>query len=304
MRILIQFPEGLKKNALSEAKKLEEEGHEVFLSSSPCYGACDLPLEEARALKADKIIHYGHSQYVKDSPVEVEYREHRADIPIENLEKLLPAIGSAKTVVLCTTVQHVHQLGEMKKLLESKGLRVLTGKGCFTTYEGQVLGCDALAATSVAKEADAIVYVGSGKFHPTAIDSEKPIYSFDPFTGETKQMNEEIEKLRKRKKGALLKAIESSTFGILLSTKPGQFCPDAAKWAQDELRKKGKEAHILVSNEINPSALANFASFDCYINTACPRLSEDTELFEKPILNAVDLQKLLEQLDSARGKHL
>ena len=306
MRILLQFPEGLKKNALSEAKKLEGGGHEVYLSASPCYGACDLALEEAKAVGAEKLIHYGHSRYIKELPagteIEVEYREHKMDVPIENLSKLLPAIGDAKEIVLCMTVQHAHQLQDMKKALEARGLKVLTGKGCFTTYEGQVLGCDASAATSAAKGADAIVYIGTGKFHPTAIDSEKPVYSFNPFTGETTQMNEEIEKLRKRKRGALLKALESDSFGILLSTKPGQLCVDAAKWAQEELRKRGKEAHILIANEISPGALENFRSFGCYVNTACPRLAEDAELFEKPILNAVDLKLLLEQLDRAQKR--
>ena len=47
MRILLQFPEGLKQEALSHAKKLEKEGNEVFISASPTFGACDLALDEA-----------------------------------------------------------------------------------------------------------------------------------------------------------------------------------------------------------------------------------------------------------------
>ena len=39
MRILLQFPEGLKQKALGHAKALELEGNEVFISASPTYGA-------------------------------------------------------------------------------------------------------------------------------------------------------------------------------------------------------------------------------------------------------------------------
>jgi 2-(3-amino-3-carboxypropyl)histidine synthase len=183
----------------------------------------------------------------------------------------------------------------MKKFLEKNGLSVLIGKGCFAKYEGQALGCDATAATSVAKDADCVLFIGTGRFHPTSIMSGKPVYAFDPFSKSFTDLSPEIMRLEKRKKGALAKALECNVFGILISTKPGQFCPQIAEWAKKELEAKGKKAYVLVSNELNPSALGNFRKIECYINTACPRISEDTEMFGKPpVLNAVDLQRLLD----------
>ncbi len=293
MKILLQFPEGLKQKAFEYADSLRKEGHDVFLSASPCYGACDLALDEARALKADKIIHYGHSEFLKEKPeIPVEYIEYKIGLPLENLSALLPHLEGKKSITLITTVQHVHQLPQIREFLEGNGFRVLIGKGCFAKYEGQVLGCDPTAATSVAKDADCILYVGTGRFHPTSILLEKPLYSFDPFSKSFADLTPEIEKLKKRKQGALAKALDAETFGILISTKPGQFCPQVAEWAQKELEARGKKAYFLVSNEINPLSLANFRKIGCYINTACPRLAEDAELFQKPILNAVDLKEL------------
>ncbi|MBI4399825.1 diphthamide synthesis protein, partial [Candidatus Micrarchaeota archaeon] len=70
MRVLLQFPEGLKSKALKIAKKYEKKGYEVFISSSPCYGACDIAIEEAKACKADKILHFGHAEFTKiDYPI-------------------------------------------------------------------------------------------------------------------------------------------------------------------------------------------------------------------------------------------
>ena len=51
---------------------------------------------------------------------------------------------------------------------------------------------------------------------------------------------------------------------------------------------------LLVANELNPVALQNFMSFDAYINTACPRINDDTDAYGKPIVNVKDLKRLLE----------
>ena len=295
MKILLQFPEGLKKNALSEAQKLEKEGHEVYLSSSACYGACDLPMESARALKIDKLIHFGHAKFIKSElPFEVEYRESTIPIEVDKLKGALPSLEGKTHIALVTTIQHIPQLNEMKTFLESAGKKVHIGKGFFAAEPGQVLGCDPLAATSAAKDAEVILYVGDGKFHPTGIRTELPVFALNPYSGECRQINSEIEKIQKRKKGMMIKALECKNFAILVSTKPGQFSLQVAKDAKKKLTDSGLNAEILVSNELNPLSIANFREFDCYINTACPRIDEDIDLFDVPIVNAVNLDEFLQ----------
>jgi 2-(3-amino-3-carboxypropyl)histidine synthase len=305
MRILLQFPEGLKQNALAEAEKLEKEGHEVFLSASSCYGACDLALDEAKAIGAQKLIHYGHSRFIRAKlPLEVEYREFHVRIDPSMLKSALPFLKGKKKIALVTTVQHIPQLNEMKSFLEKNGKEVLIGKGKFSEYAGQVLGCDPGAATDLAS---AILYVGDGKFHPTGIHAggEIPILALNPYNGECRQLNDEIEKIKKRRKGMMLKALECKTFGILLSTKPGQFAFEAARTAKEEFIRRGLRAEILLSNELNPVSIGNFLHFECYVNTACPRIQEDREIFELPILNYADLKEffsLFDEIKKIRGK--
>ncbi|MCK4319743.1 diphthamide synthesis protein, partial [Candidatus Micrarchaeota archaeon] len=176
MRILLQFPEGLKKIAVQEADELRKEGHAVFLSGSPCYGACDLALEEAKILGVKKIIHYGHSQFVKNEPIEVEYREFPVDFELENLEPAVE-VFKGKIIGLAVTVQYVHRIDEMRKFFEKKGVRVKYGKGNYCKYAGQVLGCDWGAIKSIENEVDAVLFVGDGVFHPYGLNTEKPFYS-------------------------------------------------------------------------------------------------------------------------------
>jgi 2-(3-amino-3-carboxypropyl)histidine synthase len=295
MRILLQFPEGLKQQALEHAKKYE--GHEVILSASPCYGACDLALDEARWIGADKIVHFGHNRFIKrELDIPVEYVPYHVDIDIEKLSAVLPMLGKFGKIGLATTVQHVHQFEKMKGFFEASGKEVLSETGELAAERGQVLGCDAGAVLKVKEKIDAAVFVGSGAFHPLAIEIGKPIFVYSPYDHSVRELNEEIERLRKRRKGAIAKALISQKFGILLSTKPGQFNFESAKWAKKELEKKGKIAQILVANEFDPMTVNNFMSFECYINTACPRIADDQERFGKPVLNIGALRELLEIL--------
>ena len=100
MRILLQFPEGLKSKALEEQKQLEEQGNEVFVSSASCYGACDLAIDEAKKLKIDKLIHYGHAPFIGvKTDIEVEYREYHQDIDLEVIKKHLGRIKNFKNII-------------------------------------------------------------------------------------------------------------------------------------------------------------------------------------------------------------
>lgn len=299
MRILMQFPEGLKQKALELAKEYESDGHEVFLSASPCYGACDLALDEARWIDAEKIVHFGHNAFITDNlPIEVEYVPYSVDVKISKLEVLLPHIEGFSNIALGTTVQHVHQFGEMKAFLQSHGKKVFAEEGERAMERGQVLGCDASAIGKVSSKVEAIVFIGDGAFHALAIDMEKPVFVLNPYSGQVRELSKEIEKLRKKRKGAIAKALTCRRFGILLSTKPGQFNPVKARWAKEELGSRGYEASILVANEFDPMSLGNFMGFDCYVNTACPRIADDQERFGKPVLNTGMLRELLSIVDA------
>lgn len=302
MRIVLQFPEGLKKLAVEEAGKLEKNGHEVFLSASACYGACDLCLEEARIVGAKKIIHFGHAEFCRAEGrglPKIEYVPYYLDVNWQSSEKMLEKAAGmlkekgAKKVSLVFPVQHLKNAAKVKSMLESHGLRVLIGKGGKNTrHPGQVLGCDGSAADL--DGVDAAVYFGGGKFHPTGITAGKNVLCADPHLCEAYWISDEVARQEKRRKGAILAASQAKVFGILVSTKCGQISLAAAKAAKRMIEGKGRKAAILVANELSPIALANFSAFDAYVNTACPRICDDGEAYGKPIVNAKDIKRLLE----------
>ncbi len=300
MRILLQFPEGLKQKAVELAKQHEKEGHTVFLSASPCYGACDIALDEAEWIKAEKIIHFGHNKFVKtELSIPVEYVPYYVDIDVEAINELARELGNKKikTIALVTTVQHSHQIEAMKEVFAKNGITALTSTGYWAHAQGQILGCDALSVKKLEGQIEAVVYVGDGMFHPLAIESKKPVFTFNPTTRELNQVNEDIERLHKRRNASLVAALTAKRFAILVSTKVGQFNVAQAENIKKELEKRGREAAILVANELEPITLNNFRAFDCYVNTACPRIVDDTVEFEKPILNPDMVRRMFELLD-------
>ena len=95
MRILLQFPEGLKQKALEHAKRLEKGGDEVFISASPTFGACDLAIDEAKNIKADKLVHFGHGEFHK-ADFNVEYVPYEMTASLDILGETLPILAGVQ----------------------------------------------------------------------------------------------------------------------------------------------------------------------------------------------------------------
>jgi len=283
MTKLLQIPDGLKRKAL----KLADEIGDVIIDCESCYGACDLAVNEAKALECDKIIHFGHSKLL-ESDIPVEYKEIREkiNIPLEKINLKEKRIG------LVSTLQFLDYLKAVKGLLEKNGKIVKIGKG--KGYDGQILGCDVSSAKSINKDVEAFLYIGSGQFHPLglAIQTEKPVYFLNVEKNKLEDLKDLKEKFLKQKYTAIALAKDAKTFGILVSVKPGQLNLKLAKEIEKRLESKGKKAYILVFNEIKPEKLEGL-NLDCYINTACPRIAIDNRTdFKKPILNSDELEIL------------
>lgn len=300
MRLLLQFPEGLKRYATEEAAKYEKEGHEVFISATPCWGACDLALDEAKKIKADKLIHYGHAQYHPVKDFDVEYKLFPITVDLSVFDLALPLLKPHKKLALVTTVSHIHQLPDMKKILEKAGHEVLTSKGGLAILEGQVLGCDSSAADKLSDQVDAVVYFGGGEFHPLGISGSKPTLAVSPYARDAYWLNPHIEKKRKQERGMLIATSQAKRIGILVSLKSGQYNLRAAEATQKRLRSYGRAASILVTGEVDFHAVQDFNAFDAYITTACPRLVDDAERLGKPVVNIAMLPELFKLIEDTQ----
>lgn len=200
-------------------------------------------------------------------------------IPVTD-EFILPDISESiknyKKISITSTIQFNEMITKLKESLNNH--EIITHK--------PVLGCSNFNTT-----ADAIIIITTGEFHAIniAVKTGKPVFVVGP-SGIKKISENQIKEFLNKRAIRISKVLDAKIIGVLVSTKPGQENEKIANTLVDKLRSKGKEAYIFIANELNPNQLNDFP-VNAWINTACPRLSEDE--LEKPIANYEDLKEYL-----------
>lgn len=287
-RVLLQMPEGLKREAPKLAKIVEKSGALAIISADPCYGACDIAVNEAQGLGVDLIVHFGHAKMVKHEPIPTIYVEARATVTVDTaVEQSFTLLSDYTTVGLATSVQHLQMLNQAREILTRAGKAVIIGDTGQMGYPGQVSGCNYSNVKSIANEVEAFLFVGGGMFHALgiALSTSKPTFIADPYDNRAYPINDEAHKILKQRFASIQEAKNAKKFGVFVGLKPGQKHLDTALHLKEEAEKAGKAVYLLVAREITPETLLDFPSIDAYVNTACPRISLDASgKFQKPVL--------------------
>ena len=196
-----------------------------------------------------------------------------AKINFEINPEKIQSLKLPKNIALAYSIQYQDVAEKIKKILSEKH-----NISSFI----QVLGC---SNPKFSKNTDAVLLISSGRFHAIslALNSNIPVYILE-FDNLKKISEDEIENLRKKKKSAYLKFLNSEKIGILISTKPGQENLKRAISLRETLKKKN--SYLFISNEINIREFENF-DINSWVNTACPRMD-----FDSPVINISDLENL------------
>lgn len=291
-KILVQVPEGLKAEAQQLASAIENEGMEAIIDVDPCYGACDLRDHEAVLLGCDALLHMGHSSMGVRAELPVMYWKCTIKFnPLPALRKGLPLLKDYATISMAATVQYLPALDKAAGFLKSRGKTVALGRPSKTAYSGQILGCDQSGPLSVGKNSDCFLVIAGGMFHALgmAAATEKPVFLLDAEKGVLKDVTKEGAKRRmaRASKAAWARG-NLHKFVILVSTRRGQMNVKTAEAVRRHLAMLKKESWIVSADLLTPQALMGL-KYDCLVNCACPRLSEDTKMFGKIIIDAADV---------------
>lgn len=168
---------------------------------------------------------------------------------LDIIKKTLPLVKK-KNVTIYYVCNWENLAKELKKELEKIGVSVQLV---------DFLGCERYRV-----ENDLVVC--DGKFHLNCFEGE--FVWINPIQNEVKEIERKFE-VDKR----LPYAMTKKYFGIIISTKSGQFHVNFAKKIKERLRRLGKKVYMFVGNEIKN--LENFPFIEVWINTACPRLKDD-----------------------------
>ena len=279
--IMIQLPEGLKINAVQIIEEFRKNEIECIFAADASYGACDLKDKEAKSMDCDLLVHVGHNKFYRDFSVSVPvlYFPWIFDIDMNEID--FSVIGE-KRIGIVTNIQHLHVMNDLKNKLEENGKDGIIG--------GQILGCWTVNAAKIEKDIDAFLFVGSGIFHSLALKTDKKVYGLDLERKKIELLD--LTLIEKRRYAHIFNARDARTFAILISSKNGQNqLLGEADRIKNYLEERDKKAFILIMDEISDNKLLGIKA-DAYINTACPRLMDDS--WSKPFINANDVEKVFE----------
>ncbi|NPA38457.1 MAG: hypothetical protein GXN99_01530 [Candidatus Nanohaloarchaeota archaeon] len=284
-KILLQLPEGLWIYADKIINILYQQGaSEVIWYKGKTYGACDLPIEEAKRINANLVIHIAHSPFLKEKTIEginIEYIEVFADYDINFIIEELVKHKIERTV-LVGHLPFVHKFPEIVKKAKNQNIHIQLHSNNFLPYPGQILGCHVANAASSLPH---ITYIGDGKFHLKGLYVfKKPILALNPFSQESRLISiKEIEKEEKKKIMRFTAITNAQSLGIIISSKLGQykaFAEPVKKAVEKEF--KNKKLTWIIENEINKQDL-DYLQVEAFINLACPRIEDDE--IKKPLLS-------------------
>lgn len=288
-RILIQAPAGLREVALKLSNELSGLLGFVAIHGGSCWGGCDVAFKHAELIGADAIIHLGHSKFLQRDIIPTYYLECRYRDPLQLFKALDEAsqiLKDFKKIGLGIVVQWQDFLNGIKEKFVGMGFEVFVGSpDPPLRYEGQILGCSYNTLFKVSDQVDCFLVVGS-RFHGLgfALQTEKNVYVIDPEAGKIEDLSPEVDKLLRNRYAYIEKFKESKRIGIIVSVKPGQCRLELAMRLRKMLRGSGKEAEILVMDDVLPEQLMGLP-FKAFVNTACPRISvEDQYMVGKSIL--------------------
>jgi 2-(3-amino-3-carboxypropyl)histidine synthase len=284
----LQFPEGFKRQAIEISGEIEKRtGANTIISGNPCFGACDIDTDLAK--KVELLFHFGHSPMGKIE--NVIFIEARSDIDVLPAAKSALSLLKSARVGLITTVQHVHKLDEVARLLREHGREAVIGIGDMrVNYPGQVLGCNFTAARV---DCDEFLYIGGGVFHAlgVALATDKKVIAADPYLN--KAVDVDTEKFQRKRGGYIARSMDARVFGIIVSSKSGQNRMELAEKLKETACRHGITGVIIIMDLVTPEQLLAF-KVDAFVNTACPRITiDDAERFHVPVLTPQEFEMVV-----------
>ncbi len=285
-KVLVQLAEGIKKNAPEIGEWIKALGIEVIFSGETCWGGCDVAVDEARAVGADLIVHFGHAEFIRtDFPVI--YINVKDILNLNHLlEKSLESIKDYRTIGLSYSIQHRHDIENIKRFYEEKDKKVILSKKIGpVAHEGHITGCQYEGLKAIQNDVDCFVIIGN-QFHSmgATLAVKKPVILIDVYNNNVRIMEDLRDKILKQRAISIEKLREAKNIGIIIGTKCGQKFGSPKK-LMEKLKDQGKNVIAITMGELTPDKIMNFYNIDAFVELACPRIAiDDFAKYSKPIL--------------------
>jgi 2-(3-amino-3-carboxypropyl)histidine synthase len=144
-------------------------------------------------------------------------------------------------------------------------------------------------------KAECFLFIGTGNFHPlgVALATNKEVIIADPEKNEVRKASDIKDIILKQRYGAIQRAFNAKSFGILIGTMTFQRRFTVAKRLKNKIEEYNKKAFLMVGREFRPEEIA-YMNIDAAVCTACPRIAIDDYLrYPIPIITPTELEIVL-----------
>ncbi|MDO8642472.1 MAG: diphthamide biosynthesis enzyme Dph2 [Candidatus Woesearchaeota archaeon] len=289
--VLVQLPLGIKMDVLDIMAPLQTAvpATRFIISGEHCWGGCDIDLDEAKAVGAELIVHFGHAPFVKiDFPILYVYVEDTKDL-MPLAEKSKKFLEQYTTIGLVSSIQHIHLIEKIKQFYEQHGKKVfIPNKQGYAHVNGHVVGCEygGLKKSKKENNIEAVVVLGN-QFHALGAAlalPETPVILLDTYNEDVVLMDEKRREIITQRAASIEKMKEAKTVGIIIGLKVGQKF-GAYQLLKEGFEKQGKNVLLITMREMTPDKIYNFYTVDGFVELACPRIAvDDFERYKKPII--------------------
>ena len=124
--------------------------------------------------------------------------------------------------------------------------------------------------------------------------TKSPVLAIDPYNGDIRPMDEYADRILRIRFARITKAKTVKKWGIIVSSKEGQYRMKLAKELKKILQEEQMEAYIILLDHINPDVLLPYMELEGFVITACPRIAiDDSQMYKKPTITPQELEIVL-----------
>ncbi|KAF1808793.1 Diphthamide biosynthesis protein 1 [Eremomyces bilateralis CBS 781.70] len=296
-KIALQFPEGLLLFATTISDILTRfcPGTETLIMGDVTYGACCIDDYTARALGCDVLIHYAHSCLIPVDVTKIKTLYVFVDISIDVphlIATLTRNFEPGKAIAMVGTIQFNATIHHIAPSLRKEGLEIVIPQ-ISPLSKGEILGCTspqlAKSKDAAGLSADALLYVGDGRFHLESAmihNPDIPAYRYDPYSRRLTRERYDHDELYTLRTKAITNAQSAKKWGLILGSLGRQGNPHTMALIEKRLTEKNIPWITILLSEIFPGKLALMPDVECWVQIACPRLSIDWGYaFPRPLLS-------------------
>ncbi|XP_064476813.1 2-(3-amino-3-carboxypropyl)histidine synthase subunit 2-like [Ornithodoros turicata] len=303
--VALQFPDEMLVDSVQVTLAIQNSvTADLYILGDTSYGSCCIDEVAAEHIKAEAIIHFGHTCLSYPSRLPVCFVFGKEPCPLGELEGRLKSLITdphAKLLLVCDVI-YDHAKDIISQKLRNVFQEVVVSDPIIpdvTDRENCVNEVRRCARRIVLPESAGIedyrvLFVGPENrtlSYLVMTFSLCQCYSFNPLTHVARLESTTVNRHLARRYHMIERAKDAQIIGVLVGTLGVRHYLQAIEHLKSLIKAAGKKSYTLAMGKLNVAKLANFEEVDVYVLVACPENTLlDSKEFFRPVVTPFELE--------------